>query len=180
MAFSSALILLAAAAREPATLADFEAKLSKNDSATKALGEWCEARHLADPAVIRAQLKAKGRSPLSPPTVRRMLTINRGQAFALRHVDLVCGTKVLSEAWNWYVPARLTPEMNTALAETDVPFGKVAAPLKFRRAPLKTVRGRIAPCPAKTISTHRALLVLPDGNTLAYVIECYTAANIKP
>ena len=179
MAFSLVLALAAATA-QPAALAEFEAKLASHDSATQALGEWCEKRHLADLAVIKAQLKAKGRSPIPPVTIRRMLTIGLGDAYALRHVDLVCGTKVLSVAWNWYNPARLTKEMNAALAESDVPFGKVTAPLKFRRAPLKTVKGRIAPCPANTISTHRALLVLPDGNTLAYVIECYTAANLKP
>ena len=179
MAFSL-LLALATAPTQRATLAEFEAKLASRDSATQALGEWCENRKLAQPAEIKAQLKAKGRSPIPPVTIRRMLTIGRGDAYALRHVELACGTKVLSIAWNWYIPARLTSEMNAKLATTDMPFGKVAAPLKFRRAPLATVKGRIAPCPAKTISTHRALLVLPNGNTLAYVIECYTGANLKP
>lgn len=178
MAFSL-ILALAAAASEPAALADFEAKLASRDSATQALGEWCEKRHLADPAEIKAQLKAKGRSPIPPVTIRRMLTIGRGDAYALRHVELTCGAKVLSTAWNWYIPARLTAEMNAKLATTDEPFGKVAAPLKFHREPLKTVKGRIAPCPARTVSTHRALLVLPNGNTLAYVIECYTKANLN-
>jgi len=176
----SLILALAAAPAQPATLADFEAKLASRDSATQALGEWCEKRHLAEPAEIKALLKAKGRSPIPPPTIRRMLTIGRGDAYALRHVELTCGTKVLSVAWNWYVPARLSAEMNAKLATRDVPFGKVTAPLKYHRAPLKTVKGRIAPCPIGTISTHRALLVLPEGNTLAYVIECYTAANIRP
>jgi hypothetical protein len=32
---------------------------------------------------------------------------------------------VLSEADNWYVPSRLTPEMNRALETTGTPFGRV-------------------------------------------------------
>ena len=40
----------------------------------------------------------------------------------------------LSEADNWYVPGRLTEEMNHLLEETEAPFGKVVAALHpFRR-----------------------------------------------
>jgi len=84
----------------------------------------------------------------------------------------------LSVAWNWYVPARLSPAMNATLRDGDVPFGKVVAPLGFRRVSLPTITGRGENCPAGTISTHRARLVLPDGRALAYVVECYTAANL--
>jgi len=93
-----------------------------------------------------------------------------------RHVRLACHGTVLSEAFNWYIPARLTPEMNATLATTRTPFGTVAAPLAFTRTPLATIPGRARPCPAGTISSHRAVLHLPDGRALAYLIECYTAA----
>lgn len=85
---------------------------------------------------------------------------------------------MLSVAWNWYVPARLTPAMNETLRATDTPFGKVVAPLRFRREALSSVAGAAENCPAGTVSTHRARLMLPDGRPLAYLIECYTAANM--
>ena len=170
---------VAAAMPQPAspTLDEFEAVLRRHDSATRALEEWCAQRGIADPALIRAQtIDATSNDP--PAEMRRRLQLQPGETFAMRNVRLSCGPMVLSVAWNWYVPARLTPEMNEALRFSDTPFGKVVAPLKFRRQPLEIVRGQAENCPVETISTHRAMLVLPDGRPLAYLIECYTPANL--
>ena len=92
---------------------------------------------------------------------------------------LRCGEHVLSDAHNWFVPARLTPEMNRQLAETQVPFGRIAAALNFTREPLTAARRGDPGCPDNAISTHRARLVLPDGRPLAFVVECYTAENLS-
>jgi hypothetical protein len=43
----------------------------------------------------------------------------------------------LSEADNWYVPGRLTVEMNRALDTSEEPFGKVVKPLGFQRRTLR-------------------------------------------
>ena len=48
----------------------------------------------------------------------------------------MCGSVVLSEADNWYVPSRLTPEMNRLLDTTDAPFGRVVQAVHFRRRTL--------------------------------------------
>lgn len=174
-------LLLGAAAAPPApTLAEFEAHLAARDSATESLRLWCAARRLADPPTIHAEHARAGESNAPPKSMRRKLDLAAGDPVAIRHVHLACGTKVLSVAWNWYAPARLTAEMNAALQGSTVPFGKVAAPLGFRREPLETVRGAVEPCPADTISSHRALLRLPDGKPLALVLECYTPANLAP
>lgn len=161
----------------PPTLDDFEAVLRRHDSATLALEEWCATRGIADPVRITAHdAGAAGGDP--PETMRKRLELGPDETFAMRNVKLSCGRTVLSVAWNWYVPARLTPQMNDALRRSDTPFGKIVAPLGFRRQPLETVRGRAENCPEGTISTHRAMLVLPDGRPLAYLVECYTAANL--
>ncbi len=47
-----------------------------------------------------------------------------------RRVQLRYGVYILSEAENWYVPSRLTPEMNKLFETTDMPFGKVVLPLE--------------------------------------------------
>jgi len=166
-----------AAPSEP-DIAAFEAHLAAHTSATEALAQWCAARHIASDQPIRAT-QVHDRDARPPAGLRRLLGIDAHAAIGYRHVLLACGETVLSEAHNWYVPARLTATMNRQLAETDTPFGKVAAELGYRRQPLATVRGRAAGCPAGTVSSHRALLVLPDGSPLALVLECYTAANLR-
>ena len=81
----------------------------------------------------------------------------------------------MSVASNWYVPARLAPEMNRVLDETDAPFGRVVKTLGFTRQRLETRHGRDFACPEDTALSQRALLRLRDGRPFAFVIECYTA-----
>ncbi|MBB3940663.1 hypothetical protein GGR39_002320 [Novosphingobium fluoreni] len=156
----------------------FEATLARDASATRALENWCDARHIANPARVTAE-RLPMTTGTTPRFVRRALGLKPQQLIGSRKVRLSCGAIPLSIAWNWYDPARLTPAMRAALQDTDTPFGKVVAPLGFRRLALATQAGRVSPCPARTISTHRARLDLPGGTPLAYVIECYTAANLK-
>ncbi len=162
----------------PVSVATFEAELAKHNSATEALRQWCEARGIAVPAEIIARpvQGAKGRPPAG---LRKLLRIGQTEPLGYRHVELTCGDHVLSVAHNWYVPSRLTPEMNAALTSTQVPFGRIAAPLGYTREPLETLSKPPRGCPANTISAHRALLRLPDGQALAYVLECYTAENLR-
>lgn len=91
----------------------------------------------------------------------------------------MCGDTVLSEAFNWYVPAHLTQAMNEALETTDRPFGAVAAPLGFTRQRLSSHRRAEPPCPAGTVLSQRGALRLPDGRPLALVIECYSRAALS-
>lgn len=161
------------------TLAAFEQALARQDSATAALAQWCAERKIADPAAIHAA-RVTGEDALPPPDLDETLAMPDGVEFGYRHVRLSCGARVLSEAHNWYVPPRLSPAMNHILATTDTPFGKVAAPLAFRRERLGAIRGRAPGCPAGTVLSHRALLRLPDGAPLALVVECYTTAIFGP
>lgn len=157
-------------------LDDFERTLAAQDSATAALGEWCRLRGIAQPPVIRAEQLGGGAQ--ASAEVRRLLGVLPSEPLAYRHVRLTCGAAALSEADNWYVPGRLTPEMNRLLSMTDVPFGKVAAPLGFHRERLAERRGQADACPPGTVLSHRALLRLPDGTPLSLVTECYTRANL--
>ena len=159
------------------SLGAFEANLASHDSATEALRQWCATRGIASDPQITAQF-IRGHDEPPPEGLPALLNVGAGEAIGYRHVRLSCQGTMLSEAHNWYVAARLSPEMNQALAETDLPFGKVAAPLRFTREPLPDTSARGTTCPAGIISIHRALLRLPDGQPLALVVECYTAANL--
>lgn len=167
-----------ARSHDAAAIAAFEATLAAHASATEALRVWCEARGLASPAQIMAR-PVTGAKARQPTGLRRLLGIAADEPLGYRHVELTCGNRVLSSAHNWYVPGRLSAEMNAALAATQVPFGRIAAPLGYRREPLEILAKPPPGCPANTISAHRALLRLPDGQPLAYVLEFYTIENMK-
>lgn len=112
-----------------------------------------------------------------------------GEPLGFRRVQLFCGDLLLSEADNWYVPARLTAAMNRRLATTDVPFGRVVRPLgparrTFAVRPLWSPR----PTPAEpaagegrapaleippALFVHHALLLSRVGLPLAEVAETY-------
>ncbi|WEK45903.1 MAG: hypothetical protein P0Y56_12825 [Candidatus Andeanibacterium colombiense] len=147
----------------------FEAALAAQDSATAALEGWCGAKVTASPAGGPDLPAAAGD--------RALLEVPAGEPLRYRHVRLSCNGKILSEAHNWYVPARLGPDMNRQLDTSGTPFGKVVAPLRFtrERAPGSGMEG----CPRGTILRHKALLRLPDGRPISLVIECYTSANLR-
>jgi hypothetical protein len=113
-----------------------------------------------------------------------------------RRVALQCGAHVLSVADNWYVPGRLTPEMNALLETTDTPFGKAVQPLQpYRRtiavttmwAPLprgweqqsrsrfRSRSRRLLSIP-KEVFQHRAVLYTADHLPFSEVVETYQSA----
>jgi chorismate-pyruvate lyase len=177
-----------------ALLQEFNADLLSHDSATATLERWCGLHHLA--AVPRILAERSAGAPRAPTTEqRRELGVTAEEPVRYRHVRLQCGTRVLSEADNWYVPSRLTPAMNEALERTDTPFGKVVQALHFQRHTLSsqllwhplpegwelqpasalTAGGAAArePLPAAVLE-HRAVLLRPDGTPFSEVDEVYS------
>lgn len=118
-----------------ALLQTLNADLLSHDSATLTLERWCAEHRLASPARIVAR-RMRGPARPMPDELRRHLDLAPDEPLGYRHVQLVCGERVLSEADNWYVPARLTDAMNRALDTSDEPFGKVVRPLGFERRTL--------------------------------------------
>ncbi len=174
-----------------ALLQTLNAELLSHDSATLTLERWCGVHRLASPARIVAERDPGLDKPPSPEQ-RRELGVTPADAVRYRRVRLLCGTVVLSQADNWYVPARLTPEMNRQLDSTDTPFGRVVQPLHFQRHTLSSKllwhalpdgweMGAAAaddgaaerPMPSELLE-HRALLSLPDGTPFSEVVETYT------
>lgn len=177
--YAAGLSLAACTTSHPLPLDAFETTLDANVSATEALTQWCKAHNMGNPPVIRA-VQMAGDAGEQPSDIHDLLGLSEGGKVGYRHVRLVCGKTVLSEAHNWYVPARLSPEMNAILESTDTPFGKAVAALDFTRSKLASVRGGGAGCPVDTILMQRAVLSLPDGTPISLVQECYTSANLTP
>src|SRR3984893_6772251 len=100
-------------------------------SATLILEKWCNEHGVAGvgDAKIVARLTA---GELKPTTAeqRHKLGIGPEVEVKYRHVQLMCGDQIVSGADNWYVPSRLTAEMNHVLETTATPFGKAVMDLK--------------------------------------------------
>jgi chorismate-pyruvate lyase len=176
-----------------ALLETLNAELLSHDSATATLERWCSAYRLAPTPQIVAVRAAGATSPASEE-LRHDLQVAPRDELRYRRVSLKCGERVLSEAENWYVPARLTPAMNTLLETTQTPFGRVVQPLHFLRHTLAAealwmplppdwalqptlTAGTGAPlCVPPLLLRHRALLTLPDGTPISEVVETCTAS----
>ncbi len=184
----------AATAAEPATVVSqadfatvtrFEARLDSADSASEILRQWCADRGLAKPPIIRAVRLDNAERPASTMT-RGRLGAGPRERLRYRHVQLVCGAHVLSEADNWYRPSLLSAEMNRRLDETDTPFGLAVAALTFRREsvsvnwlvkPAARATGPAgAPPMPKYLLRHTAILRTGEGVPFSLVIETYTSA----
>jgi chorismate-pyruvate lyase len=172
-------------------LQTLNADLLSHDSATLTLERWCAEHRLASvPSIVAERVHGADKPPTDEQ--RRELGVSPTEAVRYRRVRLVCGDVVLSEADNWYVPARLTADMNRLLETTDIPFGRVVQALHFQRHtlsarilwPLLPEGWEMRPLTDRQSSgeltipsqvlEHRAILNLSDGTPFSEVVETYT------
>jgi hypothetical protein len=176
-----------------AVMQTLNARLLASRSATATLEGWCGGHGIAAaPARLSARLVPGADKPAEAAT-RQRLGIGPDEPLRYRRVRLACGDRVLSEADNWYVPARLTPEMNRLLETTDTPFGRAVQPLGPTRQtvaadllwqPLPDDWEQAAPppaaCGAQAVPEHwlrhRAVLFTASREPFSEVVETYTAA----
>ncbi len=175
-----------------ALLETLNAELLSHASATLTLDRWCAEHRLAAPARVIAE-RVHGVAKVPTADQRRLLAVGPVETVRYRRVKLACGDHVLSQADNWYVPSRLTPEMNQALDTTDIAFGRAVQALDFRRrtlsarllwsplpqgwemgAKLPKDHGTMLEIPHDVLQ-HRAVLTLPDGTPFSAVVETYTS-----
>lgn len=151
-----------------ALIQTLNADILASQSATLSLENWCRDRLVVHEPRIVAQMVA---GVVKAPTAeqRRRLEVNDLDGVKYRRVRLHCGHHVLSEADNWYVPSRLTPEMNRLLETTATPFGTVVRSLEpYRRTFAVTFSW--APLPDgwergsdRTATESHGTLAIPDA-----------------
>jgi chorismate-pyruvate lyase len=177
-----------------ALIQTLNATLLGSRSATSTLERWCAEHQMAAEPTVKARLVRGTEKPITPEQ-RERLRVSAEELVRYRRVELACGDHVLSEADNWYVPSRLTPEMNKLLNETDTPFGRAVQALRpFRQtfaveihwSPLPagwerqptpdlctTAPGSALAFPHKLFE-HRAVLYTSDQVPFSEVDETYT------
>ncbi len=163
-------------------------------SATATLEKWCADHKMATDPKLVAKRVAGPDKPASEET-RQRLWVAEGEPVKYRRVALTCGGHVLSEADNWYVPGRLTDDMNRMLETTETPFGKAVASLQPYRRTIEA-RTRWSPLPEGwelspapqgrsaqatgalaipyEIFEHKAVLYAADQKPFSEVHEHYT------
>lgn len=173
-----------------AVLQTLNANLLSNASATLTLDRWCAAHKLAPEGSKIVAQRVGGQDKPADEHIRELLTVGPGELIAYRRVRLVCGDRVLSEADNWYVPAKLTAEMNQTLKTSDIAFGRAVQALNFTRtnlsakllwSPIRRLGhgGSIAHQTSSLslppfLLEHRAVLKLQDGTPFSALVESYT------
>ena len=177
--------------RAYAILQTLNTNLLESRSATKTLQAWCEDDQTAIAPTIRAVRKLDAHKELSQET-RLLLKVSENEQVLYRRVQLYFENKVLSEADNWYVPSRLTSEMNRLLTQTETPFGIVVRPLNFYRqthsvkllwqpinldnsskidATEKSTKALFIP---DHVLEHQAILLTENNLPFSFVVETYT------
>lgn len=143
-------------------------------SATQVLTEHCSQLKLASPPLIRAVRQSE--VDLKPSVhTRALLRVSSSQSIRYRRVQLLCGDHLLSEADNWYVPDRLSADMNRTLDTTQAPFGTVVRPLDFHRRTLQVM----------LLHDHvhvvrvTALLISGRGVPFSLVVENYSRILVE-
>ncbi|MFZ3324382.1 MAG: hypothetical protein WA231_00155 [Methylocella sp.] len=106
--------------------------LAASCTATEVLDKWCADHKLASEPVVHARRISGAEKPVSPEQ-RQRLEVGPEEEVTYRHVELTCGSHILVEADNWYVPGRVGTEINHVLITTDTPFGRAVQSLKPMR-----------------------------------------------
>jgi chorismate-pyruvate lyase len=175
-----------------ALLQTLNGEILAGSSATRTLEAWCGEHHMADdPKIVARRVEGVRKVPSAEQLQR--LGVRDASEVQYRRVELRCGAHVLSEADNWYVPGRLTPEMNALLTATETPFGKAVQPLhpyrrtiaatmlwtplprgweQQRRSRFRSRTRRMLELP-KEVFQHRAVLYTEDHLPFSEVVETY-------
>lgn len=181
--------------RLQAQLQTLNADLLSHDSATAVLQDLCNRRDPEAPKILAHQVDVPD-DLAAANAARRQMGAAANEPVRRRRVELKCGEVVLSRADNWYLPGRLTSQMNIDLESTERPFGVVVRPLGFQRRTLSSrllfnplppgweaadPAGFDAPVgvPANVLQ-HRAYLQTPDGRPFALLIETYSDRVLIP
>ncbi|MGH1571690.1 hypothetical protein ACRAWG_14665 [Methylobacterium sp. P31] len=165
--------------RPQALIASLRSRILASHSATLALESWCADHKLAGDPHLSAERLPVADKPLTDAQ-RARLMIGPDEPVRYRRVRLACGSRVLSEADNWYVPSRLTAEMNATLDGTRTPFGRVVRPLAPVRNTVE-VRSRIPrtePGPDDPLFEVDAVLSTGTGQPFCEVVETYLGSAL--
>ncbi|NIX77022.1 hypothetical protein [Microvirga terricola] len=164
-----------------ALIRELSERIVQAKTATASLLDWCEEHGLSDGPIIARRLqddRTLSARDLSLPALGAMSE----ELIRHRRVELARGDLPLVTADNWFLPSRLSAQMNEALDGTDLPFGAVIAPLDPARRNFAihfNDPGDGEAWGPDTILEHQAVVIDGKGRPLAVVRERFQAALIS-
>lgn len=166
-----------------ALLQTLNAEILGSSSATRTLEAWCGEHRMADdPKIVAIRVPDVRKEPSAEQLQR--LGVRDTSEVQYRRVELRCGAHVLSVADNWYVPSRLTPEMNALLTTTDTPFGRAVQPLApYRRTIAATMLWTPLPRgwerqPRSRFRSHRRRMLEIPSEVFEHRVVLYTKGHV--
>jgi len=173
-----------------ALLQSLNVELLTSDSEQQTLGRWCSSHGLvSNPQIsIERVLDAEERPTEAQ---RKMLATSAKEPIRHRKVQVLCGATVLLEADDWYLPSRVSAQVNALIESTALPFETaqighfrrriVSATILWPQLPelwglgteeSATESQAMRPPPARVL-THHVLVTLPDGTPFGEAKENY-------
>ena len=177
-----------------ALLQTLNVELLTNDNTERTLGAWCVSHRLSTRPTIATE-RVSDAEEIPTEVQRKMLAASTKDSVRHIKVRVLCGSVVLLEADNWYLPARISPQWNASIERTEWPLEAAVQTGHFRRRilsasllwpPLPELKelasgeaqgraqsGAVQPLPARVLA-HHLLVLLPDGAPFGEVEENYT------
>jgi len=157
----------------------FNALLCACNSATAMLTQWMRSPG-EDSVTEIVAIERTGRTAAADAEQIGRLHVKRRDEIRYRRVWLVYKGRIVSDAENWYVPARLPLAMQDQLEQSVMPFGTIIAPSTPTRETLSNERlwhrkadEAFVRLPVHIIR-HCALVRDADGLPISEVRETYT------
>jgi hypothetical protein len=165
-----------------------------NDNKKQTLERWCMSHRLVSNPQIAIE-RVLDVEELPTEAQRKTLATSAKQPVRHRKVRVLCGSAVLLEADDWYLPSRVSPQVSALIDGTDLPFETAVQIAHFRRRILSAALlwpqlpelgnvefeegvaepQAIRPLPAHVL-THHVLVMLPDGTPFGEAQENYTGS----
>lgn len=174
-----------------ALLQSLNVELLTGDSEKQTLEHWCVSHRLVSNPQIAIE-RVLDAEELPTEAQRKMLATAEKEPVRHRKVRVRCGSSVLLEADDWYLPSRVSPQVNALLEGTELPLQRAVQIAHFKRRTLSatllwpqlpelgelgsakgvTESQAIGPLPARVL-THHVLLMLPDGRPFGEIQANY-------
>jgi hypothetical protein len=174
-----------------ALLQSLNVELLTSESEKETLARWCVSHRLVSNPQIAIE-RVLDAEELPTAAQRTMLDTSAKESVRHRKVRVFCGSAVLLEADDWYLPSRVSPQVNALIESTELPLERAVQIAYFRRRTLSatllwpqlpelrelgsekglTESQAIQPLPARVL-THHVLLMLPDGTPFGEIQANY-------
>jgi chorismate-pyruvate lyase len=158
-------------------------RILQANSATEELERWCRDHAIGDGHIVALCARRAPAETLDDESREAIYPCVGVDHARFRKVRLATAGIVVADAFNWFFPDNLTPDICDSLETTNIPFGRAIRHLNPRRRTFLVRRctpGQLVDAdqtidPTSTAFEHRAIVYRDDNVPLALVHERFRA-----